>query len=218
MAPSRSQRCPGETNSGLTRSRVRRTAPIVSSPSVKALHWPRVGPGSSYSPKRCDLAQPIVGISSQSPRWDARPSRRGCAIPCPSQIKHVGADRELLERLDHRRCLAEAQQARHIRERGLGDHARAIDQLQGVGAEHDHRRVERRAPLVVRDIGARRRSRYGPRGRSDDHPLGQLALRARRPPPGRAPSDGSAAPVRRPFHPRFLCLAVSIGRPGAQQP
>ena len=89
---------------------------MVSPLSVNGLDSPRSGPGSSYSPNSHDLAQPIVGMFNHNPRWAAKPSRRGWAIPWPSPINTsgrvasflyasmTGASAEHLQRLgvDHR--------------------------------------------------------------------------------------------------------------------
>ena len=90
----------------------------------------------------------MVGISSQRPRWEASPSRRGCAIPWPSQIKTSGRTESFSNASITGGRLAEAQEARYIGERGLGDHPGPVDHLQRIGAEHDHRGVERRAHLL----------------------------------------------------------------------
>ena len=42
------------------------------------------GYDSTQAPTKIDFAQPIVGLSSSRPRWQAIPKRRGCAIPWPS--------------------------------------------------------------------------------------------------------------------------------------
>ena len=50
-------------------------------PSLSVDHSPRRGPGSAYTPMNSFLATPNDGRSSSTPRWLARPNRRGWAIP-----------------------------------------------------------------------------------------------------------------------------------------
>ena len=77
MAAGRSTRCPMETYKGLTPVRVRTTAPITSPSSVKGAQEPASLPGSSALPQSRDLAHPMLGMSSSSPRCAASPKRRG---------------------------------------------------------------------------------------------------------------------------------------------
>ena len=52
---------------------------MVSPLSVRGVHAPRSGPGSSYLPKSHDLAQPIVGMSEPEAEvaGHAHPARMG---------------------------------------------------------------------------------------------------------------------------------------------
>ena len=47
--------------------------------------------GSSLSPHKRDLATPIVGRSSITPRWLAMPRPKGCKVPLPSTINTEGS-------------------------------------------------------------------------------------------------------------------------------
>ncbi len=81
---------PTEIKRGLTLVRVRRTAPIVSLSSLRGLRPPFSSGGSSKVPMSRLLAQPMVGLSKNSPKWAAMPSRRGWATPWPSIRKASG--------------------------------------------------------------------------------------------------------------------------------
>ncbi len=74
-------RCPLETYTGLTPTRVRNTAPTISPLCIKGCQLPRVSGNSSCFPTSNDLATPILGIFTMTPRWQAIPNRRGWAIP-----------------------------------------------------------------------------------------------------------------------------------------
>jgi hypothetical protein len=88
-----SARCPGEMNIGLVPARVRTAMPIVSPRWTRGAAEPFSAPRSRKRPASRVLPQPTVGRSSQSPRWQAMPMRRGCAVPMPSKRNTSGGCR-----------------------------------------------------------------------------------------------------------------------------
>ncbi len=137
----------------------------------------------------------------------AQPTRMRDALAVADQ--YVGRDRQPIERLDHRRCLAEAQQARDIREGDILTTPGPVDQLQRVGAKHHHRGIQRRAVLVKRDVGAAHRPVRSERT-VGDHSLGQF--RAGGPRGGRVEGPTNAgAPLSTPFR------SSRTGRPSVRR-
>jgi hypothetical protein len=88
---------------------------------------PRRSPSGACAPWNGVFATPIDGRSSSTPRCEASPIRRGCAIPWAVADQDVRDDGQPLVRLDQQRRLAEGEQARGVREDRAPDGDRRID-------------------------------------------------------------------------------------------
>ena len=130
------------TKTGRTRSRVRRTVPTRSPRCRSGALEPRARPISEYPPTRMLFAQPIAGIPVRTPRWQARPKRRGWASPWPSHSNASHRSRQFRKRREHRRGFAEGQQARNV---GEGERAADDPLLEHPAFAHRPRHCRRDA-------------------------------------------------------------------------
>ena len=183
---SRSIRCPAETKTGFTPSRVRSTAPSTWSSPSRSHPRPRrvdqrrpvtpLSPGGSHRPTSGVLPTPNDGQPGEHTEVAGQPEPPRVGQPVPVADQHVRPHRQPVERLQQRRHLPEREQSRHVAERRPAEHDRGV---------HARRGSPRRAPPP--------RRRAARRPRDTPHPARPRWPAGPGPGPGRPGTAGRPA-------------------------
>ena len=190
-APSRSTRCPGDTNTGFARAAVRSTTPTVLALVRERRRVPGVRPRLVVLPDQPGLRAPDARPVQPQPEVAGEAEPPGVRDPLCVEHNRVRVDANV-PRPQYRRGLAERQQPRHIRELHFARHDHTLDRRQVRHADDDDGRVQPRRAAVVGNVAAGDEVELAQRRRGV-HPGGQLAAGGRRPPSGSGPSRAGGA-------------------------